>query len=125
MLAKFRQEALCEHNRVRAVHQAEPLELDDELCEIAQKYAELLASKQKLQHSQNKFEGKNLGENLAMYHHSRRDSYTGTEATNQWYKEFDSYDFSRPNYSSQTGHFSQVRSFLIYSFFSLLLIHAS
>ena len=106
MLETFRIEALNEHNRLRALHQTEPLVLDRKLCEVAQHKAERMAAEQRLFHSANG--AVPYGENLAMYKHSSRDSYSGQEATSQWYRELSSYDYSNPRFTQQTGHFSQV-----------------
>jgi len=50
---------LAYHNQVRATHCAPPLVLDNGLCQIAQSYAEKLASQNLFQHS-----GTDYGENL-------------------------------------------------------------
>ena len=54
----------------------------------------------------------NYGENLYMSWSSDSDdliSYNfGKDATDIWYCEINSYDFSHPGFSSATGHFTQV-----------------
>jgi uncharacterized protein YkwD len=59
-LAIARQNGLVSHNRYRAKHHAQNLQLDDDLNTIAQTYAEHLASTGNLIHSS----GNRLGENL-------------------------------------------------------------
>ena len=48
-LNKLRQLELEEHNYLRNLHTSHPLKLNDELNEIAQKYAEILIKKSMLQ----------------------------------------------------------------------------
>ena len=59
-LQQFRDEMLQAHNKYRAQHCVEPLTLDDELNDEAQKYAEYLLSINRLEHA--KLSG--VGENL-------------------------------------------------------------
>ncbi|CAF1407867.1 unnamed protein product [Adineta steineri] len=95
---------LDHHNYLRARHCARPLQLDNQLNTIAQNYAQYLASTNKFQHSNNGY-----GENLWMSSSSAPiTTIDGEEATQDWYDEIKYYSFSKPGFSSQTGHFTQV-----------------
>ena len=63
---KFQDEMLQRHNELRAGHCASALELDPNLSQIAQGYAEYLARTNKFEHS-----GNGYGENLYMMGSSR------------------------------------------------------
>ena len=77
MKEKFIQEALTAHNRYRERHGCPPLVLSKELSNLAQRYANYLASTGTLVHSGLKYRGDQLGENLAFSYDSRLDSYSG------------------------------------------------
>ena len=101
---KFQQESLAIHNRLRASHCVPSLQLSDSLSTIAQNYAEYLASRNLFQHSNNGY-----GENLYMSSSSvPLTSLHGNVATQAWYDEVYDYNFNRPGFSMDTGHFTQV-----------------
>ena len=54
---KFQQESLEMHNKYRKDHHVPALELNKELCEIAQKYADYLAKNKLFEHSHARFKG--------------------------------------------------------------------
>jgi len=58
--------SLERHNYYRKMHHAEPLVHNPELSKLAQAYADTLASKNVMQHSNCKWGNKQVGENLAM-----------------------------------------------------------
>jgi uncharacterized protein YkwD len=58
---QFQQETVQAHNKLRALHCAPALRLDDKLSQTAQAYAEYLATQNKFEHSKNGY-----GENLYM-----------------------------------------------------------
>jgi uncharacterized protein YkwD len=58
---QFQQQTLEQHNQLRARNCVPALQLDDQLSQTAQAYAELLAAQNKFQHS-----GNGYGENLYM-----------------------------------------------------------
>lgn len=91
--ASIKEEALASHNDLRAVHQASPLMWDDKLANYAQNYA----NKCHFQHSHGVY-----GENLAAGYRSV------SEAIHAWYAEHKYYSYSRPVFSYQTGHFTQL-----------------
>ncbi|KAF5096239.1 hypothetical protein D0Z00_002849 [Geotrichum galactomycetum] len=88
-------DAVSNHNRLRALHGVPDVTWNRDLAKFAQDY---LASAQcNFAHS-----GGPYGENLAI-------GYPNTAASIQaWYDEIKDYDFSKNEFSSNTGHFTQV-----------------
>ncbi|CAF1392433.1 unnamed protein product [Rotaria sp. Silwood1] len=82
------------HNKYRASHCANPLQLDDTLSRSAQNYAHTLAYTNSFQHSGIR----GVGENL----------YMGATAVKSWYDEVSQYNFNWGGFSMATGHFTQV-----------------
>ena len=68
---------MCHLPHFRAKHKAGKLKLNSELCTIAQKWAEHLASISTLQHSSNNYKGQPLGENIASKWGSNGADYSG------------------------------------------------
>ena len=66
-LSTYRQQALDKHNEYRSKHCVPSLQLDPQLNDIAQQYAEKLAATDTFAHSGNTFNGQWMGENLYMY----------------------------------------------------------
>lgn len=109
MYAKVLNDLLQTHNYYRARHSASPLTISQRLNHIAQRYAERLAATSKFEHSDNKLGGETIGENLYMEWVSKGNvPVSGREATKNWYGEIASYNFSNPQYSESTGHFTQM-----------------
>ncbi|KAM3910853.1 uncharacterized protein RB166_019653 isoform 2-T5 [Leptodactylus fuscus] len=102
-LGTFEQEALDTHNKYRRMHGAPPLQLSRELCESSQKWADHLLSINALQHSNT-----NHGENLWYKWNSSMRDASGSEVVDTWYNEIKDYNFSKPGFQSNTGHFTQV-----------------
>lgn len=102
-LGTFEQEALDTHNKYRRLHGAPPLQLTKELCESSQKWADHLLSINALQHSNT-----NHGENLWYKWNSSIRDASGSEVVDTWYNEIKDYNFSKPGFQSNTGHFTQV-----------------
>jgi len=91
------------HNKYRAMHQVEPMVIDEDLAKGAQAYAEKLNASGEFKHSDSPF-----GENLAM-HGNPTVCLTTTHATDAWYKEVDNYDFGTyATKGGMIGHFTQV-----------------
>jgi uncharacterized protein YkwD len=91
------------HNRYRADHCAPPLEWSSVLAAAAQGWADELRDQGcAFAHSRST----RFGENLFFAAPSSAES--GARAVETWYSERGSYDFARPGFSMQTGHFSQV-----------------
>ncbi|CAF1531335.1 unnamed protein product [Adineta ricciae] len=101
---EFVREALQAHNDLRRRHGIEVLKLNDDLCRLAQQWANHLASTGTLVHSKTKYRNVNVGENL------RCQSWpiTGQKMTQSWYDENTKYDYRNPSYQPGTGHFTQV-----------------
>lgn len=103
----FTSRMLYSHNRLRALHGSPDLVNDQRIINIAQNYAQHLASTNSFTHSR----GSGFGENLAMVSSSRN---LGTceeladRFTKMWYDEISLYNFNNPGFSSRTGHFTQV-----------------
>ena len=97
-------EALQSHNKYRNLHHVPPLKLNKEICEIAQNYAENLANKNILIHSDNEYKGESLGENIFM---CKGKEATGEYATKSWYDEIKTHNFNG-DFQNDTGHFTQV-----------------
>jgi glioma pathogenesis-related protein 2 len=96
-LTTFRQEALDTHNQLRAKHGAPPMKLSNALNQKAQRWAQNLARLGKLQHS-------GPGENL---YWSTADA-SGNAVVQNWYDEVKDYNYNKPVFSMNTGHFTQV-----------------
>ena len=106
-LKTFINESLTKHNELRKLHSSPELKINKQLNIIAQKYAEYLASKNKFQHSKNKYNDENLGENLYCCSGT---ILNGNEMTEEWYNEIEDYDFNKHEKSENIncGHFTQV-----------------
>jgi len=103
---QFQQEGLRMHNKYRKDHHVPELKLNKELCEKAQKYADHLAKINTMVHSQDKFKGAEMGENL--YYCSGFKPDGGMPVTS-WYDEIKDYDFKNGrSKGGVTGHFTQV-----------------
>ena len=98
---KFLQQELAEHNRLRSLHGAGPLKLNNDLVEMAQKYAEVLAKKKTMQHSKKEdrklkgHEGEWVGENLYYFWTSETGFYTSGAMSQSWYDEIKDYEIGR------------------------------
>ncbi|XP_058464604.1 Golgi-associated plant pathogenesis-related protein 1-like [Malaya genurostris] len=105
MSNQFHREVLSEHNRLRAQHSASPLQLSESLCKYAQEWAQLIASRNKLQHRTERTYGENL------YAKFGKTNITGAEPVQSWYSEKKDYTFGQPDPGSnfsRVGHFTQL-----------------
>ena len=114
-LERFQRDGLKRHNYYRKYHQVGPLELTQKLNEYAQKYAETLAAKNKMQHSthdaREKIYGDWTGENLYYFWTSSSNvTINGAAAVDSWYDEIKDYDFSKGDSKNGgvVGHFTQL-----------------
>ncbi|KAL3318523.1 hypothetical protein Ciccas_002801 [Cichlidogyrus casuarinus] len=87
---------------LRSLHGCPDLKLNHELAKDCQKYAEELAKKGKMQHSDGDY-----GENLAYREHSQQAYHSGKLASNHWYSEIKDYNFDGDE-QLNCGHFSQL-----------------
>ncbi|XP_069022356.1 Golgi-associated plant pathogenesis-related protein 1 [Embiotoca jacksoni] len=101
--ATFQQEFLGTHNAYRAKHGAPPLSLSRDLSADAQVWANHLLAKNNLEHS-----GTNDGENIFFMSSSSNKKPTGGKVVDSWYSEIKDYNWSKPGFSGDTGHFTQV-----------------
>jgi len=98
---KFLEEALKTHNELRKKHGVDKLKLSDDLCQVAQAWANKIAANDKMEHSENGF-----GENV---HWTSADDTDGKSAVDHWYSEVKDYKFDgNLDYQRGTGHFTQV-----------------
>ena len=104
-LKKVRKELLDRHNLYRRRHQAPNLQSLPALEKIAQSYSEKLLSLGYLIHSGNTYNGNYIGENLYFGYNVKN---LGTKPVDAWYEEIKDYDFSKSEFTSRTGHFTQV-----------------
>jgi len=95
------QQALRAHNYYRKKHGVSKLSLSDDLCQVAQAWANRCAADEKMQHSQNGF-----GENI---HWCSGDVENGKSPVQHWYSEVKEYDYKKDaDFQQGTGHFTQV-----------------
>ncbi|XP_048876872.1 uncharacterized protein LOC125746656 [Brienomyrus brachyistius] len=103
-MADFEQEFLEAHNAYRQDHGAPPLTLSRELCVSAQSWADHLLAIQMLKHNPQS----DKGENIFCMQSSSPMKILGKQPVEKWYNEIKDYDFSRPGFTPNTGHFTQV-----------------
>uniref|UniRef100_A0A673KCY7 GLI pathogenesis-related 2 n=1 Tax=Sinocyclocheilus rhinocerous TaxID=307959 RepID=A0A673KCY7_9TELE len=101
--SSFEAKFLQTHNAYRKQHGAPPLTINKNLCRSSQEWAEYLLSIRTLMHSSGEY-----GENVYYAWSSASKRLTGREAVESWYSEIKDYNFSRPGFTSKTGHFTQV-----------------
>lgn len=103
----FQKLSLERHNKYRREHHVDELQLSNELCEIAQKYADYLACKNLFEHSHSKFKGYNMGENLYSCSGFKPD---GNRAVDSWYEEIEDYNFKsgKSKNGKPIGHLTQL-----------------
>ena len=99
---------------VRYITQVDPVTWDDTLTSGAQSWADYLAQNNLFKHAS----GLQVGENLYLSG-SPSPEEPCTSATQAFYGEVKDYDFNKPGFSMETGHFTQVN--LLY-FLKLFLI---
>ncbi|XP_075435366.1 Golgi-associated plant pathogenesis-related protein 1-like isoform X1 [Ascaphus truei] len=102
-MSQFEQTFLASHNTYRAKHKAPPLQLNRDICNSAQKWADHLLSIHTMKHS-----GSEYGENLYWMNNPSAKELAGNLAVDAWYNEIKDYNFSKPGFSGTTGHFTQV-----------------
>lgn len=92
----FANQVVAQHNAARAKYGANPVTWNAALYSATQAYA----NQCKFQHSSDG----NYGENLA----AGTGKYGIVDAVNGWMSEASAYDYNKPDFSSATGHFTQV-----------------
>lgn len=91
--ASSAKQILAVTNKLRAIHHAPALKWDNKLATYAQKWS----NKCNFEHSDGPY-----GENLALGYP------TWGSVINGWYSEVKDYDYSKPGFSMDTGHFTQL-----------------
>ncbi|XP_059140345.1 uncharacterized protein LOC131928348 isoform X2 [Physella acuta] len=102
-VAALRKDVLKAHNKFRELHNAPPLKPSNELCRMAQTWADHLAKIGEMKHSDVQ-QRDGAGENIAAH----SDLISGEEIVKMWYDEVEDYDFAKPGFSYDTGHFTQL-----------------
>ncbi|XP_048875517.1 LOW QUALITY PROTEIN: uncharacterized protein LOC125746025 [Brienomyrus brachyistius] len=100
----FEREFLEAHNAYRQDHGAPPLTLSGELCVSAQSWADHLLAIRMLKHNPQS----DKGENIFCMQSSSPMKISGKQPVEKWYNEIKDYNFSRPGFAPNTGHFTQV-----------------
>ena len=105
IINSFRKEALKKHNEYRVKHKVPDLKLNENLNEMAQKYANhLLDSQSKKNFPINIYNNdSNLGENIMI-----STKKNAEEMCETWYSESKNYDFNINKFQKGTGHFTQL-----------------
>lgn len=122
----FGGEVLAAHNAYRSKHGAPALQWSREAAEAANRWAARLASigkisfsekrvcvcsssssitEGRLEHDHDSGMGQNLYQKTVI---GTTLEIRGQEVVDSWYGEIRNYDYSRPGFSSGTGHFTQV-----------------
>jgi len=94
---------LHDHNIARCMHGASPLTWSDSLASHAQSWADTI--KGDMRHGGMAFDGKHVGQNIAMGADSAAMEHEDRKSVKSWMSEESSY---RGTYSSESGHYSQV-----------------
>jgi uncharacterized protein YkwD len=93
---------LAAHNAHRARHCAPPLRWSPSIAATAQRYAdELAANGCAFRHSRGAY-----GENLMRF--SPVGAHDPAYVVDAWYREVSEYNYNRPGFAMNTGHFTQV-----------------
>ena len=73
------------------------------IADVAQKVADGFSCGAQLEHSHSSYQGKGLGENLAYGF-----DFESGASINAWFNEIHLYDYSKPGFYENTGHFTQL-----------------
>ena len=96
---------LDNHNKIRNKYKLKKLELNDELNELAQKYADKCAETESLDHCPCLYKGQVIGENIREINYG---NYDLSKICDIWNNEEKNYDFSNPIFKSDCSHFTQI-----------------
>ena len=112
-MGNIKRETLSANNFYRKNHGGKRLYWDTKVSKFAQNWCDYLATDDKFEHSK----GSGYGENIYKSWSSSGSSSEGAgkSAVKSWYDEIKDYDFDKPGFSMETGHFTQVRIFSYYS----------
>ncbi|MEI6430411.1 MAG: CAP family protein [Pseudanabaena sp. ELA607] len=109
-LVTLRSEALANHNKYRATHHSPAMSAQTALDSTCQQWAEYLSANGVFQHS-TPAQRNNAGENIYVYYTTASAPTAVTiakEAVASWYNEVKDYDYTKAQFASNTGHFTQV-----------------
>ena len=101
----YKNEALNLHNNYRKKHKSEQLVLNDELNNMAQKYAEKCAETNTIDFCSDLFNDNIIGQNIAVINEDLLDV---SKICNSWYEEKKNYDYKSKRCKKNTGHFTQL-----------------
>ncbi|XP_014215368.1 uncharacterized protein LOC106644405 isoform X2 [Copidosoma floridanum] len=93
------------HNIYRSRHGVPPLRLSKQLCKASQEWANVLATRGRLEHRANIEYGENL---YCMWSSNPKTVVTGDEPVNEWYAEETQHVYGKEPTTLKTGHFTQV-----------------
>ncbi|XP_015120642.1 uncharacterized protein LOC107043601 isoform X1 [Diachasma alloeum] len=93
------------HNFFRARHGVPPLRLNKQLCKTSQDWANILATKGRLEHRANIEYGENL---YCMWSSNPKTIVNGDEPVNEWYAEEAQHQYTKEPTTLKSGHFTQV-----------------
>jgi glioma pathogenesis-related protein 2 len=106
-LATLRRSILTEHNAYRSRHHSPMLTASSSLDKSAQDWANHLAIEKIFEHSDNL----QVGENIYVSYDQRFSTSAKTlakDVVKLWYGEVVNYNYTKPGFSDNTGHFTQV-----------------
>ncbi|XP_031838791.1 uncharacterized protein LOC116429696 isoform X4 [Nomia melanderi] len=93
------------HNYFRSRHGVPPLRLSKQLCKTSQDWANILATRGRLEHRANIDYGENL---YCMWSSNPKTVVSGDEPVNEWYAEEAQHQYGKEPTTLKTGHFTQV-----------------
>lgn len=97
----FGRELLIANNKLRIKHGSAPLKWSPQAATRALEWANHLAESGTLQHGNHEGMGQNVAYKMGQ-------EFTAEEVADMWYQEISYYDYNRPGFSSNTGHFTQM-----------------
>lgn len=97
----FAEDLISSHNGFRKNHSAPDLNWNVNMQKFAQKWAETIAKKDKMEHRPNN----KYGENIYWTSGGKLDAKSAVKA---WYDEIKFYNYKKPGFGMKTGHFTQV-----------------
>lgn len=108
-LEAFQNNAVSEHNTYRGIHHSPPLTSSSSLNDTAQSYAEVILNTGVFIHSSSD-QRNDAGENLfyIITEYPEAPETLAAKAVEAWYEEVVHYDYNKPGFSVDTGHFTQV-----------------
>lgn len=102
----FKRDIIAAHNSARRKHGVRALRWDNEIAKFAQAWTDDLARRHVFVHNPGIKQAR-YGENLFMST-GYPVSAMGKGVVKAWYSEIKNYDFSKPGFSYNTAHFTQV-----------------